>query len=270
MGLLSFSFDWNYVAGFGSPLWMPLQTLVNSFIGTLGCIVLFMGVYYGNIWRAQDFPFLSQELFNADSNFTYYDTFNGTTILNDDFTVNEEALDAAGIPYMASTYIVYLISSNMGFTANFVHMFLWNYADVKAGWAWANKATLKKFLTPSHYMFWKGSNGKRTEEEKQALRDDPNIDPHYRIMVDYDEVPDLWYFLAFLASFITSMACLYAMKSTLPWWGLIVAMLFLIVFMLFFGAQYAITGFQFNIEPIAQTLAGYLFPGAPLGKSHIQ
>lgn len=228
-----------------------------------------MAVYYGNIWRAQDFPFLSQELFNGDSNFTYYDTFNETTILNDDFTVNEEALEAGGIPYMASTYIVYLITSNMGFTANFVHMFLWNYEDIKTGWAWANKATLKKFLTPSHYVFWKGKSGKRTEEEKQLLRDDPNIDPHYKVMLDYDEVPDLWYFLAFLASFITSMACLYAMKSTLPWWGLILAMLFLTVFMLFFGAQYAITGFQFNIEPIAQTLAGYLFPGAPLGRSYM-
>lgn len=224
-----------------------------------------MAVYYGNIWRAQDFPFLSQQLFNSDSNSTFFDTFNETTILNDDFTVNQEALEAGGIPYMASTYIVYLITSNMGFTANFVHMFLWNYQDIKTGWAWANKATFKKILTPSHYMFWKNASGGRTEEEKKALRNDPNIDPHYKVMLDYDEVPDLWYFLAFLASFITSMACLYAMKSTLPWWGLIVAMLFLTVFMLFFGAQYAITGFQFNIEPIAQTLAGYLFPGAPLG-----
>ncbi|TGO63501.1 hypothetical protein BOTNAR_0099g00280 [Botryotinia narcissicola] len=268
LGFLSLSFDWNYVASFGSPLWMPLHTLVNSFIGTLGCIILFMAVYYGNIWRAQDFPFLSQQLFNSDSNFTFYDTFNETTILNDDFTVNEEALEAGGIPYMASTYIVYLITSNMGFTANFVHMFLWNYEDIKAGWAWANKATLKKLLTPSHYMFWKGNGSKRSEEEKQILRDDPNIDPHYKVMLDYDEVPDFWYFLAFAASFITSMACLYAMKSTLPWWGLILAMLFLTVFMLFFGAQYAITGFQFNIEPIAQTLAGYLFPGAPLANMY--
>jgi hypothetical protein len=35
--------------------------------------------------------------------------------------------------------------------------------------------------------------------------------------------------------------------------------------MLFFGAQYAITGFQFNLGNVSQTLAGYLFPGKPLG-----
>lgn len=34
--------------------------------------------------------------------------------------------------------------------------------------------------------------------------------------------------------------------------------------MLFFGAQMGITGFQFNVQPICQMLAGYMFPGRPL------
>jgi hypothetical protein len=84
-------------------------------------------------------------------------------------------------------------------------------------------------------------------------------------MVNYNEVPSVWYFLAFLASFVVAMTCLYVMKSTLPWWGLIIGMLLTTVFMLFFGAQYAITGFGFNLQPIFQMLGGYLFPGRPLG-----
>jgi hypothetical protein len=55
------------------------------------------------------------------------------------------------------------------------------------------------------------------------------------------------------------------MKSTLPWWGFIIATLFLVTFMVFFGAQYAITGFGFNLQPIFQMLAGYMMPGHPLG-----
>jgi len=35
-------------------------------------------------------------------------------------------------------------------------------------------------------------------------------------------------------------------------------------FTLFFGAQSGITGFGFNMQPICQMLAGYLFPGRPL------
>lgn len=33
LGLFSVSFDWHYIAAFGSPLWYPLQTLTNACIG---------------------------------------------------------------------------------------------------------------------------------------------------------------------------------------------------------------------------------------------
>lgn len=54
------------------------------------------------------------------------------------------------------------------------------------------------------------------------------------------------------------------LQSTLPWWGFLIATILTFVFMLFFGAQMGITGFQYNIQPICQMLAGYLFPGRPL------
>jgi hypothetical protein len=264
LGFLSISFDWNYIAGFGSPLWLPLQTLLNSFIGYIGCTILFMGLYYANTWRAQDFPFLSQFLFDESSNSTSFVTYNLTTIFNSDFIVDDAAVDAQGIPWMTASYIAYLITSNAGLTATFVHMMIWNYDEIKLGWAFATIANVKKLLTPSTYIFWR-SNGKRTEEQKEAIRNNPTLDPHYKLMVDYSEVPDSWYFGCFLASFITAMVCLYIMKSTLPWWGLVLGTLMTILMMLFFGAQYAITGFQFNLQPVFQMLAGYLFPGRPLG-----
>jgi hypothetical protein len=58
------------------------------------------------------------------------------------------------------------------------------------------------------------------------------------------------------------------MKSTLPWWGFIMATIFTGVFTVFFGAQYAITGFGFNLQPIFQMLAGYMFPGRPLANMY--
>jgi len=54
------------------------------------------------------------------------------------------------------------------------------------------------------------------------------------------------------------------MQSTLPWWGFLLATLFTFIFGLFFGAQYGMTGFGFNLQPICQMLAGYMFPGRPL------
>ncbi|CAM1503346.1 Fc.00g081220.m01.CDS01 [Cosmosporella sp. VM-42] len=46
------------------------------------------------------------------------------------------------------------------------------------------------------------------------------------------------------------------------------ASLFLFVFTVFFGAQYAITGFGYNLQPIFQMFAGYMLPGRPLDLSN--
>jgi hypothetical protein len=72
LGLFSLSFDWQYIAN-PSPLWYPLQSLCNNFIGYVLCVAVFVGVYYGNIWNALKFPFLSQNLYTNESdgkNFT--------------------------------------------------------------------------------------------------------------------------------------------------------------------------------------------------------
>ena len=266
MGFLSVCLDWNYIAGFGSPLWMPLQTLTNSFIGYLGCIILSMALYYSNIWRAQDFPFMSQLLYDGSSNSTNYVAYNETAIMNPDFTVNNTMVDQQGTPYLTATYVNYLIVSNAGMTATIVHLLLWNYNEVKQGWAWMTKDNMKSLLKPWKYKFWQ-QTGQRTEEEKERLRQDPSIDPHYKLMLDYNEVPSSWYFCIFALSWIVALVCLYVMKSTLPWWGFVIATLFLFVFMVFFGALNGITGFGYNLQSIFQMLAGYMFPGRPLGMS---
>jgi len=71
LGLFSVSFDWQYIAN-PSPLWYPLQTLFNNFIGYVLCVAVFVGVYYGNIWNAMKFPFLSQNLYTDQSNGTSF------------------------------------------------------------------------------------------------------------------------------------------------------------------------------------------------------
>ncbi|OJJ43612.1 hypothetical protein ASPZODRAFT_154463 [Penicilliopsis zonata CBS 506.65] len=264
LGFLSFCFDWNYIASLGSPLWLPLYAMTNNFIGYLGCIIVFMAVYYGNIWRSMDFPFLSQLLFYGDSNGTWFHEYNQTLILNSEYMVDAASLKQQGIPYLTGTYVVYLITSNMGLTATFTHMLLWNWEEMKVGWAWAHPQKLKKWLKPETYKFWANQE---TPEERLARRlNDDTLDPHYRLMLRnlYYDTPLWWWGAVLLLSFAVGLGCLYAMSSTLPWWGFLVGNLLTALFMLFFGAQYGLTGFQFNVQPICQMLAGYMFPGKPL------
>jgi hypothetical protein len=265
LGFLSISFDWQYIASLGSPMWLPLYTLTNSTIGYLLCIVLFMSIYYGNVWDSQKFPFMSQLLYSNSSNSTVFAPYNESLILTPDNLIDPAAVLHNGIPYLTRTYIRYLITTNMGLTATIVHMFLWNFNDIKAGWSFLAPINLKKLLEPSWWIFWKG--GKTKEQHQLEVLENPDMDPHYKMMVKegYEEVPNWWYANVLVLSFVVGLGTIYGLKSTLPWWGYIIANLFAALFILFFGAQMGITGFQFNQQPIIQMVAGYMHPGKPLG-----
>ena len=220
---------------------------------------MFMALYYSNTWGAQKFPFLSQLLFSESSNGTNYVTYNQSTILNSDFIINQSEVDAQGLPALTATYLGYLITTNMGFTATFVHMLLWNWDDIKAGWAWASPSNLRQF----NWRFWQVTE---TPEERLARKEnDPTLDPHYKVMLRnlYDEVPLWWWGAVLAVAWIVGLVCLYVMKTTLSWWGFALSLLFSALSMLFFGAQFGLTGFQFNTQPFFQMIAGYLFPVSP-------
>ncbi|TVY27147.1 Oligopeptide transporter [Lachnellula hyalina] len=268
LGFLSISFDWQYIASLGSPMWLPIVTLTNTLIGYILCIVLFMGIYYGNIWRSQDFPFMSQLLYDTSSNSTVFAEYNLTAILTPENFIDQAGLKANGIPYLTGTYVAYLITTNMGCTATLVHMILWNWDDIKQGFFFLSPSNLKKLLQLSFWVFWKG--GKSKEEHKREVLENPKMDPHYKMMVQagYEEVPNWWYANVLLLSFAVGMGTIYAVKSSLPWWGYIVSNIFALVFILIFGAQMGLTGFQFNQQPIIQMIAGYLHPGKPLANMY--
>ena len=191
--------------------------MTNTFIGYLGCIILFMGVYYGNVWRSKDFPFLSQLLFYGDSNATVAHEYNQTLIIDSSGVINSTALQEQGLPWMTGTFVAQLITTNAGATATIVYMLLWNWNDLKGSWEWAHPSKLKKWLNPNMYKFWVEDDGK-TETDIQQRLNDTNLDPHYRLMLrsGYRETPQWWWMALLILSFAVGLGCLYAMHSTLP------------------------------------------------------
>lgn len=164
------------------------------------------------MWDAQNFPFLSQSLFNATSTFTNYTIYDQTLILNDDFTINESKLAAEGVPYLTSSYIAYLITSNAGLTATLVHMLLWNWNDLKGAWSWAHPRNLSKLLDSKTWMFWRQTE---TPDERLARKiGDDNLDPHYKLMLrnKYKEVPLWWWAAVLIVSWVVGIVCLYSIK----------------------------------------------------------
>jgi len=199
--------------------------------------VVFVAVYYNNIWKAQNFPFLSQLLFYENG--SLYDQ---TLILNSNYEVDPTLLAEQGVPYYSSTWVVYLLSQNLGLGATFTHLLLWNRGDICSAWTWMSPSGIKNIWANFDWKFWQ-ADGMRKQDV-----DDDDIDPHYKQMLKYPDAPNSWYFVVFLLSFVIALVVLYKTDSTLPWWGFLVSLLLATFLILFLGALGAITGLAITTQ----------------------
>jgi OPT family small oligopeptide transporter len=249
LGVLSVGLDWQYITT--SSLSLPLVTLTNGFVGFISCILLFIGLYYGNVWRAQDFPFLSQLLFSQSSNSTTFVVYNQTAILDANQELDPALLDAIGLPFFTATTASYILTTNLSIGATILHVLLFNFNAIKDMFQlpkWAN-------------IRGRGHYAPLSEEMGE-------LDPHYRKMLAYAEVPSWWYILVGLLSVATGLASTYILKSTLPWWGFLIACTLSFLSTLFFGAMGGLIGFHVPITSVIQLIGGYLHPGKPVANMY--
>lgn len=231
--------------------------MINQFIGYIGCIILFISIYYGNLWNAFNFPFLSQQLFSAESTPEAFRVYNQSRILNANHELDEAALAREGLPFFATTYAASLLSSNLGITAAITHIALYN------------RDTLKKAFD-FDFRWWLNvlKNPRQNFRNKSSGAADDETDPHYRMMLAYKEVPNWWYLIILVASIATGMACSYSLGSTLPWWGFVIALTLSSLGTLFFGALAGLLGFGVPITSVIQLMGGYIHPGKPVANMY--
>jgi hypothetical protein len=118
------------------------------------------------------------------SNGTNYVQFDQTAILDQNNLVNPSLLAEQGLPWVSTTFAVYVLATNLSTTATFTHLLLWNYKDMKTAWAFASLSNLKRVLHPKSWnlRFWQSTTNNP--------EDDPETDPHYRLMLAYKDAPD--------------------------------------------------------------------------------
>ncbi|KAJ7760820.1 peptide transporter MTD1 [Mycena maculata] len=226
LGLFALCFDWNYVGGSLGALFTPLSTQLSLYFGVLICIISFCAVYANNVWSAQSFPWLSQELFYENG--TQYDQL---AILDDSFRLNKTALEVQGLPWFASSNVLYSIGANLSIGATIMHVLLWYGKDIL--------------------------------EVIRLYRAGDDYDPHLAKMKVYPEVPMWWYIVVFVGSFCMAMATLYTGHSGMPGWGLVIGIILSAVFLPFVATVYAITGFGTSVENLVQIIGASLMPGSP-------
>ncbi|KAM6503844.1 OPT oligopeptide transporter [Amanita muscaria] len=234
LGLFSLCLDWAYVGSGGSAigsLFTPLSTQLSLYAGVAVCIVAFCVCYAQNAWHAQNFPFLSQLLYYENG--TAYDQL---SILNPDFTLNPDKLAQQGLPYYAASYLLYKISRTMYIGAAVTHFLLWH-----ANTIWSIIRDVKRTECP---------------------------DPHYQKMKTYKEISNWWYLALFVAMTGLAIGTSYAAGSGLPWWAMIVALIFSWVLMPIIGTLYATVGYAPSIENLIQMIGAALVPGKPVANMY--
>ncbi|KAF8124327.1 OPT oligopeptide transporter protein-domain-containing protein [Boletus edulis] len=260
LGLLSVCLDWQYISS-GS-MTIPLRAQVSMLIGNMLCIFVFVAVFYNNIWKSQNFPFLSQLLFYENGT-----VYNQSLILTSNYEVDPTLLAEQGLPYHAGTWVVYLLSTNLGLAATFTHLLLWNRDDLREAWSWMSPSKLRKQWLEFR---WQNVNWKFWKDDgiREQPRGDEDIDPHYAQMLKYPDAPNSWYYITFIVSFVLALVVIYKDNSTLPWWGFVISILLGTIFILFLGALSAMTGVGVSIQTFLQMVAGYLHPGKPMANMY--
>lgn len=272
LGLFSFCFDWNYIAGTGNPMAIPIVATMNNLVGYFLCIIIFCGVYYGNVWEAQRFPFLSQSLYNGNSTYGNFSLFDQSVILDEHNVLNETALKETGIPYLTPTYTVYLIATNLSIAATFTHMFLyhWDLMMLTLGFFRPNRLLLfaKDLLKRDTWLFWK-----QPKVDSRLERDGTvaplHDDAHFRAMLNYKEVPQWWYTAVAVIAMIVALACIYSTDAGLPWWAFFISIILAIVFTTFLGGLVGMFGFGgTQMQTVIQMIGSYMHPGNPMGNMY--
>lgn len=239
-----------------------MDALISMGVGTILCISLFSGVYFTNVWNAQNYPFLSQVLFSRQGNSTNFIQWNQTAVIGSDNRIDPVALKAEGLPAFAGSYVVNILTSNMAISAGIVHLLLYNWNDLKPVLEIFKPSNFRKIFLPRTWNVFSKDSANEFEQPQE------NYDPHYKLMLAYKPVPNWWFLVILVLSAVVALVVLYVGDSTLPWWGFLVACIVAWVLLLFFGAMQAVTGVGFIIQPIVQLVGGYLQPGNPVANMY--
>lgn len=224
MGLLSLSLDWQYITS--SQLSLPLIQQANSWIGYAICYIAMAAIYYGNVWSAKSFPFMSTSIF-ADNGKRYNQSavFVGGIL-------DKSKLEEVGYPNVTGTYAWGMLMRNAAIGALVTHVVL----------------------------FW----GKDVIKSLGQARDKTQPDRHYQAMRKYKEAPHWWYLLLLAISFVFGLVVVLTQQTTLTWYSYVVSLALGTIVAPFSGVLYALLGNGISTNNLTKMIGGVVSPGRPL------
>ncbi|KAG1829215.1 OPT oligopeptide transporter protein-domain-containing protein [Suillus subalutaceus] len=230
LGLLSICFDWQYISGGVNPMTIPLKAQFSNLLGYLLCMVVFVAVYYNNIWKAQNFPFLSQLLFYENGT-----QYNQTLILNANYAI--------------------IFSSGTG-------------TDMRSAWSWMTPSGIKKLWANFDWKFWQSDGMRKQDVDDEDI--DPHYKQMLKYPDAPNSWYFVVFLLSFVVALVvlyktdSTLPWLMSVEGG----AFLISLLLATISILFFCALAAITGLMFAIQPFVQMIGGYLHKGLPVANMY--
>ncbi|KAJ3322815.1 hypothetical protein HDV06_002676 [Boothiomyces sp. JEL0866] len=259
-GILSFTFDWTFINGVYSPMYVLWNSIFGNVLGMwiIGPLAYYFGAFgtpvlqptlnYGGqaitskTWKnasvaTDPLPrYATNSLFDVHGYEVHISQGDGyPNLLDLNNNLNLQAFKQAGSRlYLSPAFAISYLSSFMTFGAMFSQVGLWYGKDI-----------IRQF--------------------KEALRQteselDSN-DPHYKIMKKYTDISEPTYLIFF--SFFVALSVLFCQFSSffMPWWATIVTILIGVVCAIPVGVITGITGISPGLNIITEMIGGLMFPG---------
>ncbi|KAI5475497.1 hypothetical protein MNV49_001311 [Pseudohyphozyma bogoriensis] len=226
-GLLDFSLDWSVIGGTGA-LYTPFFAQSCYLLGlAFNMWIVMPFLYFTNFWNARSYDSpLAAHLYNST-----FGRFDVMEILNPDLSLNEtryaEIQPIRLTPYFALSYGV----SFAVLTSAIATVILWHSGDIRSAFA------------------------------SRGVAGDIHVEMLER---SYKPIPKSYYLTVLFSMLAGSTALVLFFPVQLPVWGLYLAIILALIFLVPVGIIAAITNTTLGLNVITEFVAGFLWPGKPI------
>lgn len=227
------TFDWNVISLLGDPIVTPFFGTVNTAVGTgIAAFLIIPLLYWYNAFNTAYLPLNSTSVFDK-----FAMLYNVSTVLNPDYTLNLPAYEAYSRPYIGAGFLLAYMAEIAAFTALITYVMLHYWTELRTG----TTALIKR----------------------RSLRQGYN-DIHSRLMKVYPEVPQWWFGIILVVSFVLGCVVCSHWNTGLPIWSLVLAVALCFVLQMVIGIMTAVTNVELYTNVISQFIAGFALPGRPI------
>ncbi|KZP16460.1 small oligopeptide transporter [Athelia psychrophila] len=227
MGMSIITFDWSQIAYIGSPLATPWWAEANVAFGfVLFYWIITPALYYTNTWYAEYMPISSRTSFDNTGS-----SYNVTAIINADASLNVAAYEAYSPLYLSTTFAMFYGLGFASITATFVHALLFFRKQI-----WT--------------------------QSRRSIDEHPDI--HARLMSKYKQVPEWYYGIILVVTFVIGIISIEVWHTQFPVWAYVIALLISFLYVIPIGMIEAITNQKIGLNIITELIIGYMLPGRPI------